>query len=112
MSESETSLCNLTLEEADLKKLEELDPFQTDGYQTVARVPVLLHIIFTSYNGKETADTQPVTFQILNRWVRPQVGRNKEQKGEPELDAVRIYLSSEEDIFLSMLCKYIPFHSA
>ena len=105
MSQSESSRCNLPLEDSDLKKLEELDPFQTDGYQTVARVPVDLRIVFTGHNGKETSDRQPVSFQILTRWVRPQASRSKEPKGEPVLDAVKVCLSSEEDIFLSMVCK-------
>jgi len=47
-----SSLCNLTLEDADLKKLEELDPFQTDGYQTLAKVSLMVHIIYTSETGK------------------------------------------------------------
>jgi hypothetical protein len=43
-----SSLCNLTLEDSDLKKLEELDPFQTDGYQTLAKLTLAVRIVYTS----------------------------------------------------------------
>lgn len=33
-------LCNLMIEDEDLKKLEDLDPFQTEGFQSNARVRV------------------------------------------------------------------------
>lgn len=53
MNQSESSsLCTLALEESDLKKLEELDPFQTDGYQTMARVSIPVKIIYTDEKGK------------------------------------------------------------
>ena len=64
-----------------------------------------LRIIFTGRNGKETSDVQPVSFQVLTRWVQPQASKSKEPKGEPVLDAVRVCVSSEDDIFLSMVCK-------
>ena len=43
-----SSLCNITLEDGDLKKLDELDPFQTDGYQTVAKIALTTSIVYTS----------------------------------------------------------------
>ena len=107
MSNNESSsFCNLTLEDSDLKKLEELDPFQTEGYQTVAKVPLEVSIVYTSETGKETKDTQPLVFQILTRWIKPQPQKGKEVKAEPSLDSLKIYLFSEEDIFLSMVSKY------
>ena len=41
-----------------MKKLEELDPFQTDGYQSFDRVTIPVNIIYTNEKGNETADTQ------------------------------------------------------
>lgn len=67
---SPNTLCNLMIEEADLKKLEDLDPFQTEGYQSNARVSVLVKIFYTDESGKITVDAQVLNFQILTRWVR------------------------------------------
>ncbi len=106
-----SSLCNLTLEEADLKKLDELDPFQTDGFQSLAKVSLSVGIVYTSETGKETRDVQTVTLQLLTRWVKPQLAKGKEVKTEPHLDCIKIYISSEEDIFLSMVSKYSSHHS-
>lgn len=106
-----SSFCNLTLEEGDLRKLEELDPFQTDGYQTLAKIPLTVAIVYTSETGRETRDVQPVVLQLLTRWLKPQPAKGKEAKGEPHLDSLKIYLSSEEDIFLSLVSKYSPPHS-
>lgn len=39
-------LCNLMLEETDLKKLEDLDPFQTDGYQSNCRLNIPVKIVY------------------------------------------------------------------
>jgi hypothetical protein len=100
-----SSLCNLTLEEGDLRKLEELDPFQTEGFQSLARVPLSVSIVYTSETGKETRDIQPVTLQLLTRWLKPQPSKGKEVKSEPHLDCLKVYISSEEDIFLSMVSK-------
>jgi hypothetical protein len=112
MSKEGSSLCCLTLEEDDLKKLEELDPFQTDGYQTLARIPLALAIVYTSETGKETRQTQPVTLQLLTRWLKPQPTKGKEAKTESHLDSLRLSLSSEEDIFLSMVSTYPSPHAA
>jgi len=38
--------------------------------------------------------------------LKPQPTKGKEPKGEPLLDSVRVFLSSEDDIFLSMVSKY------
>jgi hypothetical protein len=70
------AVCNLMVEEEDLKKLEDLDPFQTEGFQSNARVSVPVKIIYTDELGKNTIDTQALTFQILTRWVR-NVQKNK-----------------------------------
>jgi hypothetical protein len=105
-----SSLCNLTLEDSDLKKLEELDPFQTDGYESLAKLTLPVRIVYTSETGKETADQQTLTFQLLTRWLRPQVTKSKEPRGDPLLDSLRVCLSSEDDIFLSMISKYPPRH--
>jgi hypothetical protein len=110
-SNESSSLCNLTLEEGDLKKLDELDPFQTDGYQTLAKIPLTVSIVYTSETGKETRDVQPIALQLLTRWMKPQPGKGKEVKGDPHLDSLKAYLSSEEDIFLSMVSKYPSPHA-
>ena len=110
-SNESSSLCNITLEDGDLKKLDELDPFQTDGYQTVAKIALTTSIVYTSETGKETRDLQPVTLQILTRWVKAQPVKGKEVKSDPHLDSLKVYLSSEEDIFLSMFSKYSFLHS-
>jgi hypothetical protein len=89
-----SSLCNITLEDGDLKKLDELEPFQTDGYQTVAKIALTTSIVYTSETGKETRDVQPVTLQVLTRWVKAQPAKGKEVKSEPLLDSIKVYLSS------------------
>lgn len=85
MSHSESSLCNLTLEESDLKKLEELDPFQTDGYQNHSRTSIPVRIVYTDEKGKQTSDTQTLTFQILTRSVKTQGAKHKEAKHDSHL---------------------------
>lgn len=94
MSQSESSLCNLALEESDLKKLEELDPFQTDGYQSHSRSSIPVRIIYTDEKGKQTSDSQTLTFQILSRSVKAQPAKHKEAKQDPHLESVRVCLSS------------------
>ena len=64
------------VEENDLKKLEDLDPFQTEGFQSNARIPVPVKIVYTDELGKSTSDRQVLTFQILTRWMR-NVQKNK-----------------------------------
>ena len=92
MSHNQSSSCNLTLEESDIKKLEELDPFQTDGYQTFDRVTIPVSIIYTNEKGASTADTQQLTFQVLTRSLKPAV--TKVAKVEPHLDSLRVCLMS------------------
>ncbi len=48
MSDNSSSFCNIALEESDFKKLEDLDPFQTEGYQSIARISVPVKITYTS----------------------------------------------------------------
>jgi hypothetical protein len=48
MNNESSSFCNLNLEESDLKKLEELDPFQTDGYQSHSKVDLPVRIVYTN----------------------------------------------------------------
>ena len=67
MINESSSLCNLNLEDSDLKKLEELDPFQTDGYQTLGKVNLPMNIVYTDEKGKQTSDKQILTLQILTR---------------------------------------------
>ena len=45
---SSSSLCNIVLEDADLKKLEELDPNQNDGFKTFTKLLIPVHIIYTN----------------------------------------------------------------
>jgi hypothetical protein len=66
------------VEDSDLKKLEDLDPFQTEGFQSIAKLPVPVQIIYTDELNKTTADTQVLTFQILTRWIR-NVQKNKDE---------------------------------
>lgn len=101
MSQSESSLCNLTLEEADLKKLEELDPFQTDGYLTFSRTSLPVRIVYTDQKGNQTADSQVLSFQILTRSLKTTSAKGV--KSDPQLESVRVCLASEDDIFLSMV---------
>jgi hypothetical protein len=89
--------------------LEELDPFQTDGYQTIGRVTVPVAIVYTNEKGKETTDTQQLTLQVLTRTFK-QTG--VKSKGEVQLDSLRVCLFSEDDIFLSMLSTYIETYAA
>ena len=79
-SNDSSSFCNITLEDSDLKKLEELDPFQTDGFQTLAKLPMSVSIVYTSETGKETRDTQPLNFQILTRWMKAPAQKIKDVK--------------------------------
>jgi hypothetical protein len=64
------NLCNLMVEDADLKKLEELDPFQVEGYHSNAKISIPVKIAFSDELGNQTSDTQDLTFQILTRWMR------------------------------------------
>lgn len=100
MSQTESSsLCNLTLEDSDLKQLQELDPFQTDGYQTFARTTIPVRIVYTDEKGRQTTDSQTLTFQILTRALK---ATGKKESRDGVLDSVKVCLSSEDDIFLSM----------
>lgn len=45
---SSSSLCNIIIEDADLKKLEELDPNQNDGFKTFAKLTLPVRIIYTN----------------------------------------------------------------
>jgi hypothetical protein len=78
MTTQKNTLCNLMVEDSDLKKLEDLDPFQTEGFQSIAKLPVPVQIIYTDELNKTTADTQVLTFQILTRWIR-NVQKNKDE---------------------------------
>lgn len=95
MNNESASLCNLNLEDSDLKKLEELDPFQTDGYQSLGKVSVPVRIIYTDEKGKETIDKQILTIQILTRSYKSAPTKGKENRIEPQLDSMRLYLFSE-----------------
>jgi hypothetical protein len=78
MTTQKNTLCNLMVEDSDLKKLEDLDPFQTEGFQSIAKLPIPVQIIYTDELNKTTADTQVLTFQILTRWIR-NVQKNKDE---------------------------------
>jgi hypothetical protein len=78
MTTQKNTLCNLMVEDSDLKKLEDLDPFQTEGFQSIAKLPIPVQIIYTDELNKTTADTQVITFQILTRWIR-NVQKNKDE---------------------------------
>ena len=95
MNQSDSSsLCNLMLEESDLKKLEELDPFQTDGYQTLARVSLPVNIVYTNEKEQETVDTQQLTLQILTRSLKLVANKPNQPKQEPQLESMRVCLFS------------------
>jgi len=95
MNNESSSLCNLNLEDSDLKKLEELDPFQTDGYQTIGKINLPVTIVYTDEKGKQTSDKQILTLQLLIRSFKSAPTKGKEPKSEPQLDSMRIYLFSE-----------------
>lgn len=67
-------------------------------------------IVYTSETGKETRDTQPLNFQILTRWMKAPAQKIKDAKVEPFLDCMKVFISSEDDIFLSMVSTYIVIH--
>jgi hypothetical protein len=56
-----------------MKKLEELDPFQTDGYQSFDKVTIPVSIIYTNEKGTETSDIQQLILQVLTRSLKPAV---------------------------------------
>ena len=66
------------VEDSDLKKLEDLDPFQTEGFQSIAKIPNQVKIIYTDELNKTTIDTQVLRFQILTRWIR-NIQKNKDE---------------------------------
>lgn len=63
-------MCNITLDEADLRKLEELDPNLSDGFRTFCRISVPIHIIYTNELSEKIEDVQSLTFQILIRQLK------------------------------------------
>lgn len=88
----------LVVTNADLQPLASLSPFLTDGYRALAALQLPLLISYTSETGKSTAEQQDITIEILGRWM-------KGSKGKDELESVRMYILSEEDIFLGFVCK-------
>lgn len=105
MHNESSTLCNLNLTHTDTHKLEELDPYHTDGYHTHAKVDVPLRIVYTDEKGRDTVDKQTLTLQILTRSFKNAPNKGKEPRTEPQLDSMRVYLFSEEDIFLNMVSK-------
>ena len=53
---STTELCNITLEETDMKKLEELDPNQVNGMRTYAHISVPVLIKYVNELSEEISD--------------------------------------------------------
>ncbi len=102
MANEESSLCNIFLEEADLKKISDLDPLHADGYYTFLRISIPLNIYFLDELGRETSDKQIVNIQILTK-------TNKSYylaKEEGVLENIKVYITSEEDIFLNFTCNF------
>lgn len=86
---SSSSICNITLDDADLKKLEELDPNLNDGFRTFCRLSVPILIIYTNELSEKIQDIQDINFQILVRLLKPIT-----QAAGPDLQAMQIYLTS------------------
>ena len=51
MTSASSTLCNITIDEEDLKKLEDLDPNQSNGFKSILKVPVPMKIIYVNELG-------------------------------------------------------------
>lgn len=99
MSSISSALCNLTLDEEDLKKLEDLDPNQSNGFKSIIRTSIPIKIIYTNELGDEFSDTQDLYLQILVRMIKG----SQLQRHTSVLDQIQVYLTSETDLYLNFV---------
>jgi hypothetical protein len=98
---SSSSICNITLDEADLKKLEELDPNQNNGFRTFSRINKPILITYANELGERVQDEQDLTFQILVRQLKGPSGNSA-----PDLETMQIYLTSETDLHFNFMSQW------
>jgi hypothetical protein len=58
MSDISSTLCNITLHDSDLTKLQELDPTQHSGFKTQSQMTVPIHVTYTNELDQSVTDTQ------------------------------------------------------
>ena len=94
-----SALCNLTLDEEDLKKLQDLDPNQSNGFKSLIRIPVPIKIIYTNELDDDFTDNQELYIQILIRVIKG----SSLQRHSSVLDQIQIVLTSETDLYLNFV---------
>ena len=106
---SSSSLCNIVVEDADLKKLEELDPNQSDGFKTFAKIVIPAKIVYTNELGDAVEDAQELTAQILTRMSKG----SPMQRHPVVLETLQVYLTSETDLYFNFVsnCNQQTFES-
>ena len=90
------------LEESDLQKLEDLDPLQTEGFKTHAKLNLPMRIVYTDELGREVIDQQELTMQVLARWLK---STHYKDKDPLSLETLKLCITSEEDLYLNFASK-------
>lgn len=94
---SSSSLCNITLEDSDLRKLDELDPNHTDGFKSFSKIPVPVRIVYSNELGESVEDVQQLTAQIFVRMCKG----SPTQRKPVVLETLQVYLTSEIDLYFN-----------
>lgn len=99
MTSISSTLCSITIDEEDLKKLEDLDPNQSNGFKSILKMSVPMKIVYINELGDEFTDIQDITIQILVL-----VGKGSAmQRHSSVLEQVQLYLTSESDLYLNFI---------